>query len=78
MVVDKDRSVLGIGFGTDSEDVTIDVGVRTCVFTVCSSIGSCVSAVKVGTNVRQVGVGNTLSCDDVVDSSVGPGPKIEG
>ncbi len=46
--------------------------------TVGSGIGSCVSAVKVGTDVGQAGVGNTLACDDVVDSSVGPEPKIEG
>jgi hypothetical protein len=48
------------------------------VSTVGSGIGSCVSAVKVGTDVGQAGVGNTLACDDVVDSSVGPEPKIEG
>ncbi|GMY10472.1 hypothetical protein FCV25MIE_05711 [Fagus crenata] len=74
---DKDGSALGIGFGTDGEDVTAD-GVGTCVSTVGFGIGSCVSVVKVGSDVGQAGVGNTLPCDDVVDSCVGPGPKIEG
>ena len=71
---DEDGSVLGIGSGTNGEDVTVDVGVGTCVSSVGSGIGSCVSAIRVGTDVGQAGVG---SCGDVVDSSVGPRPKIE-
>uniref|UniRef100_A0A2N9EW85 Uncharacterized protein n=1 Tax=Fagus sylvatica TaxID=28930 RepID=A0A2N9EW85_FAGSY len=61
-------SVVGISADADGDNVTGGVGMGSvCVI---SGIGSCVSAMRLGARVGQAG--------DVRDSSVGPGPKIEG
>ena len=68
VVVDDDGSVVGIGADADGNKVTGGVGIGSGY--VSSSIRSCVSAVRLGVGVGQVGDGG--------DSSVGTGPNTEG